>query len=197
MSKVIVNATVSLDGFIARHDNSVGPLFDWYGQGDVEFVGNDPNRPFRVSRASADYLGRLWPSFAVSVVGRTLFDYTDGWGGVPPASDAVIVVTHRPADEWQARYPDAPFSFAGDVASAIAAARERAGDRNVSVTAGVVGGQALSLGLLDAVAMDVAPVVLGEGKRYFGDYAGADVLLRDPDIVQGHLITHLWYEIGR
>jgi len=34
--------------------------------------------------------------------------------------------------------------------------------------AGEVGGQALALGLVDEVAMDVVPVVFGSGKRYFG-----------------------------
>ena len=196
MPKVVVNATVSLDGFIARADNSVGPLFDWYGNGDVEFTGNDPDRKFRVSRASAAYLGRVWPTFTAGVVGRTLFDYTDGWGGVPPVSEGgMVVVTHRPADEWQARFPDAPFHFAGDVTSAVARAKEIAGSGNVSVTAGNVAGQALALGLVDAVAMDLVPVVLGSGKRFFGDYDGADVLLGNPEIVQGDRVTHLWYEL--
>src|SRR4029450_7733793 len=65
VSRVAMNASVSLDGFIARPHHSVGPLFDRYGNGDTEFNGGDPDRVFRISRASADYLGRVWPTFAV------------------------------------------------------------------------------------------------------------------------------------
>ena len=65
------------------------------------------------------------------------------------------------------------------------------------MTAGDVGGQAFSAGLVDEVAMDVAPVVLGEGVRYFGDHAGA-VLLDDPDqVIQGDRVLHLHYTVRR
>jgi hypothetical protein len=36
MSKVVSSASMSLDGFIANPDNTVGSLFDWYNSGDVE-----------------------------------------------------------------------------------------------------------------------------------------------------------------
>ena len=48
-----------------------------------------------------------------------------------------------------------------------AKAKELAGERTVAVAAGDVGGQALALGLVDEVAMDVVPVVFGSGKRRF------------------------------
>ena len=35
MGKVIIFAAVSLDGFIAAADDTVGPLFDWYNNGNV------------------------------------------------------------------------------------------------------------------------------------------------------------------
>ena len=41
MGKAIVFAAVSLDGYVARDDDSVGPLFDWYGNGDVEVTFSD------------------------------------------------------------------------------------------------------------------------------------------------------------
>jgi dihydrofolate reductase len=65
------------------------------------------------------------------------------------------------------------------------------------VTAGDVGGQAFSAGLVDEIAMDVAPVVLGEGVRFFGRHAGT-VLLDDPDqVVQGDRVLHLHYTVRR
>ena len=67
----------------------------------------------------------------------------------------------------------------------------------VAVCAGDVGGQALALGLVDVVAMDVVPVVFGTGKRYFGD-VDAQHLLEDPDVViQGDRVLHLRYPVRR
>ena len=52
-------------------------------------------------------------------------------------------------------------------------------------------------GLVDEVAMDVAPVVLGEGVRFFGSHTGT-VLLDDPDhVVQGDRVLHLRYRVRR
>jgi dihydrofolate reductase len=197
MAKVVMQAVVSVDGFIACPDDSVGPLFDWYGNGDVTIHAND-KWSFQVSRASAEYVKRFWDDIKVTVIGRRLFDTTDGWSGVPAAGEALVVVTHRPLPgEWLARFPDAPFHCAGSVEAGIALATELAGDGLVCVTAGDVGGQAFSAGLVDEVAMDVAPVVLGEGIRFFGGHTGT-VLLDDPDMmVQGDRVLHLHYTVDR
>ena len=68
-------------------------------------------------------------------------------------------MSHRPKPEgW---HPEADVPFFDDVAAAVAEAKRRADDRVVAVCAGDVGGQALALGLVDEVAMDVVPVVFG------------------------------------
>ena len=128
----------------------------------------------------------------------------DGWEGVPPAGDHVIVVSHRPRpDDWhpEGRHPvhprdqQASYYFISDVAQAIAKAKELAGDRTVAVAAGDVGGQALALGLVDEVGMDVVPVVFGTGKRYFGS-VDTQHLLEDPDtVIQGNRVLHLRYRV--
>ena len=76
-------------------------------------------------------------------------------------------------------------------------AQELAGDRVVEVAAGDVGGQVLAAGLVDELRMDVAPVVLGAGKRYFGS-VNAQHLLEDPDVViQGNRVLHLRSQLRR
>ena len=47
--------------------------------------------------------------------------------------------------------------------AAIGQTQELAGDRTVAVNNGEVGGQILQAGLVDEVAMDVVPVVIGAG----------------------------------
>ena len=198
MARVVLHAVVSVDGFIALPDDSVGPLFDWYFNGDTELVARPSGWRFQVSRASAEYVQPFWDEVAVTVIGRHLFDTTNGWDGRPAAGDELVVVTHRPLPEdWLAAHPDAPFHVAGSVQAGIALAKERAGDGLVCVTAGDLGGQAFSAGLVDEVAMDVVPAVLGEGVRYFGSHTGP-VLLGDPDrVVQGDRVLHLRYVVRR
>jgi dihydrofolate reductase len=191
MSTVITHAVVSVDGFIADTSDEVGPLFDWYFNGDVPIEGSPG---MKVSQASGEYVNGMWASIGVVVMGRHMFDITNGWEASPPAGEHVVVVSHRPRPgDW---HPEAShYHFAGDVTQAITKARELAGDRVVAVCAGDVAGQALTLGLVDEVAMDVVPVVFGSGKRYFGPVDGQQ-LLEDPDtVIQGDRVLHLRYRV--
>jgi dihydrofolate reductase len=196
MTKVIASAVVSLDGFIADTSDAVGPLFDWYNNGDVEVYGTDQGRPFNVSRASADYMNSVWPTIGAVVIGRHLFDLTNGWGGVPAVGDRVFVVTHEPPTDWP--FPDAPFTFVNSIEEAIAQAKAHSGeDRNVSLTAGDLTGQALELGLVDELNLNLVPVVFGTGVPFFGSYTGRQQLFDDPLAIQGDRVTHLQYRIRR
>ena len=79
----------------------------------------------------------------------------------------MVVVTHRVPQEWVNR-EGSPFTFVTEgVAKAIDVAREIAGDQDVVVGAPSVTQQCLQLGLLDAIHIDLAPVVLGRGIRLF------------------------------
>jgi len=200
MGATYLHAAASLDGFIADEDDGVGPLHDWYFDGDHSLVDEDHadvhGGRFRVSAASADYVRGMWSRQEVLVVGRHLFDLTNGWEGHPPASEHVVVVSHRPKPAgW---HPEASYHFAGSVEEAVARARELAGDGEIGIAAGDVGGQALARGLVDAVAIDVVPVVFGRGKPYFGSLAHAPLLLGDPDVViQGVGVLHLRFPVRR
>jgi dihydrofolate reductase len=196
VATVIVQAVASLDGFIARPDDLPGPIFDWWEAGDVEIAPGDPERPFRVSQASADYLAETWQSKGVIVMGRHLFDFVDGWGGRPASGEHVFVVTHRDASEWRERYPDAPFTFVDGVEDAVRRASVYVGsDGTVTVTAGEVGGQVVAAGLADEVAVDLAPVFLGQGKRFLGSLTD-ELVLDDPHVVvQGERVIHLRYRL--
>lgn len=194
MTMVTASATVSLDGFIADDADAVGPLFDWYGNGDVAFNGGDPERVFHVSAASAAHLRETWSRIGVAVIGRRLFDLTNGWNGRPAAGEHVFVVTHRAPTDWP--FPDAPFTFVTDgLHSAIEQAKAAAGGRDVSLTGGDLLGQALAAGLVDELQVDLVPVVFGRGVRFFGGFAGPHVLLGNPEIVAGDRVTHLRYPV--
>ena len=93
LSTVVMHNVVSVDGFIADAEDQVGPLFDWYANGDIEFVEGGT---MKVSQASAEYVRPMWASIGSMVIGRHLFDMTNGWQGSPPAGEHVVVVSHRP-----------------------------------------------------------------------------------------------------
>jgi dihydrofolate reductase len=138
----------------------------------------------------------MWSRQKVILLGRHLFDLTNGWDGHPPASDHAVVVSHRPRPNgW---HPEASYHFATSVEEGMARAQELAGDGEIGVTAGEVGGQALALGLIDHVAIDIVPVVFGRGKPYFGTHASGQLMLEDPDVViQGERVLHLRYPVRR
>lgn len=196
MASVIMHAVVSVDGFIADDHDDVGPLFDWYFNGEHPITGEageEQHDPFRISAVSKEYVAPFWASIGATVMGRRLFDQTNGWEANPPAGDHLLVVSHRPKPEgW---HPEADVPFFTDVEPAIEEARRRAGDRVVAVTAGDMGGRALAAGLIDEVAMDVVPVVFGSGRRYFGSL-DAQQMLEDPHVViQGDRVLHLRYRV--
>src|SRR5207302_11277368 len=140
----------SVDAFIAEAEANVGRRFEWYFNGEAEIVDGGP---FKLSRDSVRYVRPMWQRIGATVIGRHLFELTNGWEGTPPAGEHIVVVTHRPRPEgW---HPEASCQFVGDIGRAIMVAKELAGDRDVAVTAGNVGAQALALGVVPGVAMDV------------------------------------------
>ena len=200
MGTVSAGAAMSLDGFIADPSGDVGPLFDWYFNGDVEFPTVGGRWVFKTSEASAKHLREIWNSAGALVVGRGEFDKTQAWGGLHPLGVPVFVLTHRPPAEWP--FPetpptqDVPFTFVTDgIESAIAQAQATAGDKVVGVNPGSTAGQALNAGLLDEVWVELVPVLLGDGIRLFGDVAKPPVLFENPRVTEGDAVTHLIYTI--
>jgi hypothetical protein len=91
MGKVVMYASVSVDGFIADENDQPGPLFDWLTSGDVPL---DESGVLKVSQTSYDYIRPYWDQIGATIAGRHVFDLTDGWDGTPPAGvDYVVVVT--------------------------------------------------------------------------------------------------------
>jgi dihydrofolate reductase len=198
MGQVIASASMSLDGYIAKQDNTIGRLFDWLQNGEVEFRTVNEDLTFHMSRPSAEYWSGWVDDLGALVCGRTLFDFTDGWGGTHTMNVPTVVVTHEVPTDWVEAHPGAAFHFVTDgVEAAVAKAQEIAGERTVAVTAGTIAGQCLELGLLDAVAVDLVPVVMGAGRGYFGEQQFDDALLADPTVcIQGDRVTHLVFPVA-
>ena len=184
MGQVVANASMSLDGYIAKQDNTIGRLFDWLQNGEVEVPTVDDRITLHMGPASAEYWHRWVDGLGALVCGRTLFDVTGGWGGMHTIGVPVVVVTHQVPTDWVEAHPDAPFHFVtSGVEAAVAKAQEIAGERTVAVTAGTIAGQCLELGLLDVAAIDLVPVVMGEGRPFFGEMKAGRCSSGRPDRV--------------
>ena len=179
---------MSVDGFIADGKDDVGPLFDWYFNGDVPLKGG-PSGLAGLGR----YVTAMWASIGVVVMGRTCSTSPTAGRAQPPAGDHIVVVSHRPKPEgW---HPEASCRSS----TTWPRASPRPGSWPATAwwpsVAGDVAGQALALGLVDEVAMDVVPVVFGSGKRYFGSIDGQH-RLEDPDtVIAGDRVLHLRYRV--
>jgi dihydrofolate reductase len=198
MSKVMTGATMSLDGYISGpNESGFDYLFRWYFNGNVEIKTANPEMPFKVSAKSVEHVRELLDSTGALVVGRHLYDMTNGWGGRHPMDVPVVVVTHRlPEDRPQ---EDENFVFVTEgIEAAIEKAKQLAGDKDVGVNGGTIASQCLDAGLLDEVHVDLAPVILGGGTNFFSTLENAPVELEGPvSVVAGDSVTHLRYRVVR
>jgi dihydrofolate reductase len=198
MGKVICNASVSLDGFVAHPDNNPGRLFDWYEAGEVEVHTASEPATFHLTPTSADYWRDWVGQIGCLVVGRLLFDITDGWKGQHPLGVPFVVLTHEPPDAWPHAHTGNAHFVTDGIEAAVARAQQIAGDRTVALAAGTIAGQSLAAGLVDEVAIDLVPVVLGEGHPYFADVDPALVRLGDPTVViPSTRVTHMVFPVQR
>jgi dihydrofolate reductase len=196
MAKVYTGASMSLDGYISGpEETGFEHLFKWYGNGDVEVPTTNPELTMRMTAVSAEHVRTIGEMTGALVVGRKLFDYTDGWGGNHPLGKPVVVVTHSVPDGWPRE--GAPFTFVTDgIERAIETAAKLAGDKVVGVNGGTIARQCLDARLLDEIWVDLVPVLLGGGTPFFEQLANAPVELDGPvSVVEGTDVTHLRYRV--
>ncbi|WP_227982126.1 dihydrofolate reductase family protein [Nocardia spumae] len=199
MTTVVCGASMSLDGYIAGPDESgFEHLFAWYEAGDHSVPSTHPEVPFHLSATDHAHVSAYLDAVGVFVVGRRLFDLTDGWGGIHPFDRPIVVVTHRVPRQWIDAHPEAPFTFVTDgVPAAIERAAALAGSKAVGLNGGTIASQALEAGLLDEIWVDLIPVLLGAGTPLFAGLGAQPHLLEDPVVVQGTRVTHLRYRVRR
>src|SRR4051794_12316506 len=190
MTKLIADMSMSLDGRIATPDDDISRLARWFFEGDTEVA---PGAPFRTSAASAELLREAFTSVGAIIGGRRYFDLADGWGGQHPMGVPVYILTHEPPADWPS---DSTIHFVTDgLESAVAQAREAAGEKHVAIATPGTVRQCLEAGLLDELNVNLIPVVLGAGLPFFGDVA-LHVELEGPDVIEGNGVTHLRYRVG-
>jgi dihydrofolate reductase len=150
-STITLHLVSSLDGFIARKDNSIS----WMDSADIYEKG-----------VTDDGAGVLPPIDCYVLGSRTYLHALElGW---PYGDTPTVVVTTRKLPSTRATVE----FYSGDLgrlASQVLVPRYR----NIWMVGGAVLAQGfLGLGLVDEIRLMVAPVTLGGGLRLFGDTGG-------------------------
>lgn len=181
MSKLLYSATMSLDGFIA------GP------GGDMSWLSD-------LLVTSSPEVDELMQGIGALLVGKRTFTGDDPNAGTDAEGafggqwhGPVVVLTHEPPAEAPS---DPDLTFAGDLATAVATAKEAAGDRYVNILGADVARQCIEAGLLDEVLVLIAPILLGDGVRLFDHPGGTRVRLAPVDPDRSGPLAH-WYEVER
>jgi len=188
---------MSLDGFIAGPNDDVTQVFAWMSRGttEVKVSTGDHDIDLKMSEESAEVFEQATHGIGALVTGRHLFDITGGWGGKHPLDVPIVVVTHHPPQEWIDK-PGSPFPFVTDgVESAIRKAKEIAGDKNVAIASTTVLQQALKLGLVDNIHIDLVHYLVGGGVSMFGHLGISPVELEATNIIQAPGVTHMDFRL--
>ena len=212
MSKVTARLGISLDGFVAGPDQSQDDPLGKGGKRLHEWVfstkafadahggeGGEDNADSKIYASTMDGIG-------AHVMGRNMFGPIRGawdepwdgwWGDEPPYHAPVFVLTHHARQPLEMQ-GGTTFTFVTDgFDSALAQAREAAGNQNVAIAGGASAvRQALAAGVLDELTLHLAPVVLGSGERLF-DGLDPQPTLEQVAVVPSTTVTHLTYRVVR
>ncbi|MGH2699986.1 MAG: dihydrofolate reductase family protein [Actinomycetota bacterium] len=155
MATVIAGMTMSLDGFVADRNGSVGRLY-----------------PDLTALRGTSYMNTEIERTGAVLMGRRTFEMgdPDSYVGNYEFQVPIFVLTHHPPQTAPKQDERLTFTFVDDTASAVEQAKAAAGDQAVQVVGGAsLVQELLRAGLVHELRVDVMPVVLGGGLRFLED----------------------------
>jgi dihydrofolate reductase len=180
MGKVLLDMSVSLDGFVAGPDGEPRGLQDWF-----------------FSPSGGEAVDESVRNTGAIVMGRRAYDQGDAVDGFADSPYMVehFVLTHDVPET--AAKGGMTFTFVTDgIESAIERARVAAGDRNVAVGGGAsIARQCVRAGLVDEMQIHLVPVLLGAGIRLFQPPGAEGIKLEKIRVIDTPGVTHLTYRI--
>jgi dihydrofolate reductase len=138
--------------------------------------------------------GNLVEETGAVIMGRRSYDNSiQEWGGKGPMGDVrCFVVTHRPLEG-----ADPIFTVVPDgIESALAKAREVAGDKRIGLMGANLDQQYLAVGLVDEIRIHLVNVLLGGGRRLF-DQLPQRIELEQTSVTETEGVTHIAYRVVR
>jgi dihydrofolate reductase len=164
MGKIVLGMTMSLDGFINDRCGGVSSLYP-----DLAALGKTDASQQAIRETGAVVMGRR--AYAMGDPDA----YADAYEFQVP----IFVLTHAIPETPPKENEYLTFTFVTDgIASAIAQAREAAGDKDVMVVGGAATfRECIRAGLFDEIHIGIMPVLLGDGLRLFERSDGEQVNL--------------------
>lgn len=189
MGKVIVDITMSLDGFVTGPNDGPGNGLGDGGRILHEWAFNPTDDDKRL------LVDEPVPTLGSCVLGRRTFDIAEGaWGDNPPFGAApVFVLTHRPHETL--KRGATTFIFVTDgMESALKQAQAAAGDLGVTLMGANISQQYLKAGLVDEMEIHIANVLLGAGRSLFANI-GVQIKLERIRVIPTPAATHIRYRV--
>ena len=200
MAKVVLDMSMSVDGFVAGPQDDAGHPFGLRGAERLHhWLFNGPpgkHGEFRAKGENILVLDEMYETAGAVLSGRRTYDFVHGWGGTHPLEVPVIVLTHQaPTNAPKGK---SPFTFVTDgIESAVEKAKAAAGKKQVLLLGASPCQQALEAGLVDEVYVHVAPLLLGDGVRLF-DHLGSDAIaLESIGVLHTPEAVHVRYRVVR
>jgi dihydrofolate reductase len=197
----VLYMSMSLDGFIAGPNANPGNGLGDGGQRlhDWVLTGPGPGNagvPEIVSGGVNGQIAEEFMSTGAVVAGRGTFEPAGGWGGDHHDGVPIFVLSRREPGIDIGSWP--LVTYLDDVATAMSRAKDAAGGKNVLVHGAAVAQLALAAGVLDELEIHLVPVLLGAGRRLFGDVVAEHVELERTRTLEGEGgVTHLHYRVAR
>jgi dihydrofolate reductase len=186
MGKVILDMSMSLDGFISALDETDGRLHNWFfGPSDGEKGSNTAVIDESIRTTGAILMGRNT---------YNLGDQFDGFADTPYRVPHVVLTHDIPE---KAAKGETRFVFITDgIESALAQAQAAAGDKNVVVGGGAnTAQQYIKAGLVDEIQIHLVPVLFGAGIRSFDQLGTEPTELEITRAIESPDATHLTYRV--
>ena len=213
MAEVILDLSMSLDGFVAGPNQSLDEPLGENGNDLHEWAfaarswRESHGRSGGEDNADSEVIEESLAGTGAVVMGRRMFSGGAGpwendpnangwWGDNPPFHVPVFVLTHHPRETLNMQ-GGTTFTFVTDgIESALEQARTAAGDKNVSLAGGAtIAQQYLQAGLVDEMQIHVAPVLLGGGVRLFDSLGDDRPDLEIARVIASPTVTHLRYRV--
>jgi dihydrofolate reductase len=181
MGKVIIGATMSLDGFMNDRNGDVSRLYP-----DLKAL-----RRIEMLQEEIRTTGAV-------VMGRRAYDMGEGDLTDYEYQVPIFVLTHAvPEQVVKGENDQLTVTFVTDgVESALEKAKAAAGDKQVTVVGGAnTAQQCLRAGLVDEIHMGIVPVLFGEGLRFFESLVNEQMELEKTRVFESPTRTDLWFRV--
>ena len=210
MSKLRLNITMSLDGYVAGPNQGVeNPL----GEGGEKL--HDWAFATRTFRATHGMEGgatgpddesakEYFHNVGATIMGRHMFGGGEGpwgdkpwngwWGDDPPFHMPVFVLTHHARDPLEMQGGTIFYFVTEGIEGALERAKDAARGKDVTLGGGAsVAQQCLGTEMIDEMNIHIVPVLLGGGARLFDNTDGQQTAFECVRVVNSPTVSHYKY----